>query len=133
MGNVPEAVLAQGTVSAESVDEFTRFFQEIMDGAESGEAKLNLKLQGCEKRRWFDARFVSLFDSKGEMYASLISYLDITDAHEKELVHQHSIANTLPDKHTAAYMEVDLTSNRLEKYNGYLFEDEVNGDILPFD
>lgn len=86
---VPEAFVENGFVCPESLTEFERFFSEMRQGKPNGQVKLKLMLVENAGEHWYDSRFMSLYDSDGQAYAAVISYLDITK--EQQQLYQAEI------------------------------------------
>ena len=118
---MPEHAIASGLVLPESVEDFRKAFRSIDSGAQSGGAKLRMR-DAAGLPHWIDMKFSAIPAENGSRSA-VISFLDITENHEKELAYERytqAIRDGSAPDGPLAFFEADLTGNVLEKCGGAL-------------
>ncbi len=115
--HMPESVIARGDVLPESVADYRRVFREIESGCPSGGAKVHVRmLDGTP--RWIDLKYSLIPNENGRPKTAVISFLDITESHEKELAYERYL-QSIDEKAVAEgvllYLEADLTTDLSEK------------------
>ncbi len=96
------------------------FLNLIRSGENNGSLKLQMTcLDGIE--RWFDVRFTSLPSEDGGPVGAVVSLLDITAQHDREISHERyrqTIDTALSNE--SVFFEIDLSSNTVEKQIGVI-------------
>ncbi len=96
------------------------FINLIRNGEDNGSLKLNMTcLDGVD--RWFDIRFTSLPDEQKQPVGAVISLLDITAQHDREISHERykqTIDTALSNE--SVFFEIDLSANIVEKQLGVI-------------
>ena len=103
----------------DSTNNFLHFIKEIKNGQTNPQTRIHL--YGTDKiARWYDVRLTTL-EAMGKTLLSgyVISLLDISDEHEKELAYSR-YSHALTDKTDAklGFFECDLDANYIERLNG---------------
>ncbi|MDO4565937.1 MAG: diguanylate cyclase [Oscillospiraceae bacterium] len=108
----------QGCVLEESRAQLKAVLADIYSGKPEGETRLRITASNGEPR-WFEVRY-SLIPRDGEAPASaLISFLDISDTHERELAYaRYKQSVDSNSKENVLYYEADLDNDRIEKTGG---------------
>lgn len=89
--DVPYAPVREGIVSAETSNDYIRFFERILHGENAGAAEFEfLTSNGW---RWQKASFSTVFSSDGRPVSAVVSFVDITEQHTKE-ARQKALAET---------------------------------------
>lgn len=112
----PQWVDATDAILPESKEDMKGFLKTM--GNPYGEANIHIRLEDG-RRRWFHFKSSTLFQ-EGRPMSALISFEDITDEHEQELSHLR-VAHALDpgDGANLGYLEADLTTDLVEKQEGY--------------
>ncbi len=96
------------------------FINLIRSGEENGSFKLHMTcLDGVD--RWFDVCFTSMPDDSGRPVGAVVSLLDITAQHDREISHERyrqTIDKALSNE--SVFFEIDLTANIVEKQIGVI-------------
>lgn len=118
----PEEMIIRGLVLPESVADYRRLFREMEAGAPDGSARVHL-IAADGKPHWADMRYSLIYSDEaqaGRPGAAVISFLDISEDHEKELAYKRywqMLSNdTLGER--LVYFETDLTADVVEKQGG---------------
>ena len=117
--NVPETIIAHGVVLPESIEDYRRVFREIDGGSAGGNARLHM-YDDSGTARWVDLKYSVIFAGDGSPKSAVLSFLDITESHEKELAYKRYL-QTIGQKSAEGeliYFEGDLTANTTEKHGG---------------
>lgn len=125
---LPDSPIEQGEVLPESIADYRRIFDEIHNGKPSGGAKVHV-YNTSGKPRWMDMKYSVVFAENGDPSSAVISFIDITEEHEKELAYeryQQSIDRFTGEKRII-FFEADLTQDLLDKAGGEL----LPGDFPP--
>ena len=131
---MPEVIFQNNGIMPESREELRRFYGDIAKGLPSGQAKLHFCNLHGNGNRWLDTRFVTIFDPQGKPEAALISYLDMTDMHRKELVYErYQAAAEMDAMDSVGVMEANLTLNVMEHYDGALFDMDSQASQWNYD
>lgn len=106
-------------VFVDSVDQIVSFNRAMQSGIQnSGETKLHIRTLD-DKERWFDVRFSSIKSSINSAPGIVLSFLDITDEHERELIFERYKENTDSLKRkSVVFFEADLTDDIIEDEGG---------------
>ncbi len=83
--NMPDEQIALGRVSPETAKAYTELFESIARGEPSGSAVY--QQNSTKGWRWLDAQFTTVFSNSGEPVSAVISFSDITERLEKEVVY----------------------------------------------
>ena len=76
--NAPEAIIAQGIVASESLAEYRRLYQEILDGEKVSTADIHfLNFEGADT--WLRCTFHTLFDGEGHPASAIGVARDISE------------------------------------------------------
>lgn len=120
--NVSDAAIEEGRVLPESIDDYRRVFREIKEGKGSGEGKIHMWDQSGVLR-WIDIKYSVIYDEDHAPKLAVLSILDITESHEKELAYDRYLQtinqNAVTDN-VIVYLEADLTTGITEKQGGAL-------------
>ena len=120
--NVSEAAIEDGRILPESVADYRRLFCEIRDGQRTGEAKIHMWDQSGILR-WIDIKYSVIYDEVHMPKLAVLSILDITESHEKELAYDRylqTINQNTASEGVIVYLEADLTTGITEKQGGTL-------------
>lgn len=109
----------------ESVEDYRRIFSEIKEGKPTGEAKIHINPSG--EPRWIDIKYSVIYDEDHTPKFAVLSVLDITESHEKELAYDRylqTISHDVTSESVMIYLEADLTTGITEKQGGALLPDD---------
>ena len=84
--NVPYEPIRLGLISAESVDSFISFFEQILHGENAGISSFCCKM--ITGQRWFKASYSTIYSSFGAPISAVIAFADITEERRKEEEHR---------------------------------------------
>ncbi|NMP37976.1 MAG: diguanylate cyclase [Clostridiales bacterium] len=101
LNNVPEEQIKLGRISPETADAYTELFESILRGSASGSA--SFQQSSSEGWRWLKAQYTTVFSDSGEPVSAVISFSDITEQLEKEVVYnkwQQSLDERREDSYT---------------------------------
>ncbi len=102
---------------AQQLDEF---LNRIRNGEREGSFKLFLTcIDGVD--RWFDVRSTSMSDECGSVIGAVITLLDVTEQHDREISHaryQQTIDSALSNE--SVFFEFDITADLVEKQIGII-------------
>ncbi len=125
--DVPESIIARRDVLPESVEDYRRVFREIDDGAPSGSAKVHMRAMDGSPH-WVDLKYSVIFDADGAPKSAVLSFLDITESHEKEFAYERYL-QTIDQKAVVEgvvlYVEADVTANLIDKIGGVELKDDI--------
>ncbi len=115
---IPESLIERGVVLPESALDYRELHRMIHEGRPDGGARIHMCLQNvfC----WMDMRYTTIYDDQQRPVFAVISLLDITDEHEKELAYERyrqTIIESAPPE-SLIYFETDLTANVVEREGG---------------
>lgn len=99
--NMPEEQIALGRVSPETAEQYRHLFNSIADGSASG--AVTFQQNSTMGWRWLEAQYTTVFSDTGKPVSAVITFTDITEQLEKELVYnkwQQSLANRPSDSYT---------------------------------
>lgn len=125
--NVPESIIEKGIVLPESVDEYRQVFREISEGKKDGGAKINM-LSPDGSPCWVDLKYSLVYSDDNTPKAAVISFLDITQEHERELAYDrylHTINRNETSSGELIYFEADITTDTTEKHGGLMLSQEI--------
>lgn len=141
--NLPDSPIDSGMVISDSAEEFRRAFREMHEGKPDGLAIINLRNPKGELR-WVEMKYSVLAYEGGEPRTAVISYRDITEEHEKEVVHKRyrqTIKSGI-EQNSMLFFDTDLTADRVEELGGAFpgiplphpgaTHDEVSRSLLAF-
>ena len=101
----------------ESKEKMKAMFADMHSGKPLGEANIHIKMPNGT-RQWFHFKYSLLFE-RDKPITALVSFEDVTQQHEKDISYLrfvHSIGEHSDDH--LGYIEVDLTTNLVEKHVG---------------
>ena len=121
--NVPSCLEENSLISPESADAFRELYAQIISGAQpTGSAVLHLSLS-CDKGafEWYHVAYSLIYSEERTPAQAVISLQNVTQQHEREIAYQRwqKAYESMPQKNTA-YLEFDLTQNRMEAQKGSL-------------
>lgn len=122
---VSESAIEKGAILPESVEDYRRIFSEIKEGKPTGEAKIHINPSG--EPRWIDIKYSVIYDEDHTPKFAVLSVLDITESHEKELAYDRylqTISHDVTSESVMIYLEADLTTGITEKQGGALLPDD---------
>lgn len=122
VANVPYSIVESGLVAEENVTEYTRFYENILNGTEYGSCVIRMRCKsGIYK--WFRLKSSLVFDKNHKPQRGVISYEDVTDQREKELAFK-KWSQYFDSQQTGSigYYEFNLTKDLFEGSKGCLFE-----------
>lgn len=99
--NMPHEQIALGRVSPETAGAYTELFESIVHGSAAGTA--TYQQNSSKGWRWLEAQYTTVFSHSGEPVSAVISFTDITEKLEKEVVYnkwQQSLAERPEDSYT---------------------------------
>lgn len=119
-----ESLIRDGTVSPESKDLLRSLFSRMREGHMSGDARLRMRdAEGAE--RWFELRFSNLREADAHATGAVLSFLDITEQHVRELAYARYLQIIAEcGSERSMFFETDITADIVEKQGG---------DLLPPD
>lgn len=97
---MPQAMLSRGMIAKESEKIYMDFFARIRSGEKSGSMVFQCRMK--DRWRWLEEHFSTVF-SAGKPLFTVISYADVTDRQEKELIYnkwQQSLTDKDPEDYT---------------------------------
>ncbi len=104
----------------ECVHQLNEFLDKVRNGEREGSFKLYMTcLDGVD--RWFDVRFTSMVDGCGSVVGAVISMLDVTEQHDREISHERykqTIDSALSNE--SVFFEFDITADLVEKQIGVI-------------
>ena len=118
--DIPEADIEGGHILPESIDEYRQVFQDMRAGKPGGKARIHM-VDDRGNQRWFELCYSLVFTAEGKPKSAVISYLNITADHEKELAYhryQQTIQLNSGKDSSLIYLESDITADVIEKQGG---------------
>ncbi len=114
--NVPESVI--DLYAEESRDEYREFYRKIHAGEPT--ASVVSRMRDVEGNwRWVHSDATVLFDSSGAPLQAIVSYYDVTEQREKELLYQKWIQDKAALlKDACMLVECDLTHDKIDHFEG---------------
>ncbi len=118
-------ILQSGGVFEDSVGELEEMFHRIHNGVAGGEHKICFKDAATGAPRWFDLKYSTIRnDGEDHPTVALISFVDITEQHERELAYQRHLQELKANKDKELlFLESDLISDIIEQQGGGLLSD----------
>lgn len=105
------------SVMPDSENNLNEFFKNLLGGALHSEIKLHMKgIDGVP--RWYDICATVIRKEDGHRSGAVISMMDITSQHEKEMAYAMYIQDLEGNKNKQLYIEADITANVIEKISG---------------
>ena len=118
--DLPQGLISRGLVLEDSVDSLEQVFRDIHAGRPTGAARLHLRLED-QSARWFDMRYTNLGLEETATTGAALSFLDITDQHERELSYARYLQSiNSRQQGGVSYIETDLSADVVEKAGGEL-------------
>lgn len=123
--NIPESLIEDGVVNHDSLDVFREMCNQIVSGSHpTGSAVLQLNLI-CDKNTfdWYRVVYSLIYRADGKPTQAVVSLENVTEQHEREVAYRRweQTYRAMPQNNTA-YLEFDVTQNRLELQKGALLE-----------
>ncbi len=117
----PKSLLENNKILPESVDDYQTLFKNIDDGVPEAVTKIHV-VGRSGKPCWLDMRYTLIYDEGNTVDSAVISILDITEEHEKELVYERYKQNVASRKanEKTLYFDADLTADLIENIGGSL-------------
>lgn len=127
-GTLPEQAIADGLVAEESIAEYTRIHEEIMNGANYAQAVCKLYDKN-HNTHWYSFELTALPDEYGISKAAVVVCTDITIQKEREIEYQKSrdYYELIMNRHIVTY-GCNFTKGIIEVINGNVPE-QYHGDI----
>ena len=123
--DIPESLEAAGVVSRESLDTFHEMCNQIVNGSHpTGSAVLQLCLNCGENTfDWYRVVYSLIYRENSIPAQAVVSLENVTEQHAREVAYQRwqQTYQSMPQNNTA-YLEFDLTQNRIELQKGALVE-----------
>lgn len=117
--NVPDGAIDSGAVAGESVEEYTRFFKDMLNGKPEGHTSVRLRTTTKSAYSWFSADYSLVYDADGTPITAILTYFDSTELHEREVAYERwSKTYEQKRENCIAYYEFNLTTDVLEQYEG---------------
>lgn len=124
---LPDSAIDQGKILPESIADYRRLFQEIHKGKRTGGAKIHMK-NTCGTPCWIDMKYSLILNDGQPPKEAVLSLLDVTENHEKELAYSRYLQTTLYGDSAAGvllYLEADVTLDIIEKFGGSAVPPEI--------
>lgn len=131
--NMPEEQIGLGRVSPDTADVYTELFESIIRGKPSGKA--TYKQNSSKGWRWLEAQFTTVFYGDGKPVSAVISFTDVTEELEKELVYnkwQQSL-NERPEDSYALFRCNLSKGTSYDSWEGKLITAKLSGKEKTFD
>ena len=133
--NVPARLQENDMIGPDSLDAFRELHAQIVGGVHpTGDAVLNLSLS-CDKSafEWYRVAYSLIYSEEDTPVQAVISLQNVTQQREREIAYQRwqKTYESLPQSNTA-YLEFDLTQNRMEAQKGALLlpvPEQVQGSM----
>ncbi|MEA4870817.1 MAG: diguanylate cyclase [Christensenella sp.] len=123
--DVPECLETAGVINPDSMDAFHELCDQIASGCRStGSAVLQLCLdRGESSFDWYRVVYSLIYREEGVPSQAVISLENVSEQHAREVAYRRweQTYKSMPQNSTA-YLEFDLTQNRLELQKGALLE-----------
>lgn len=119
-GNLPESGIQEGIILSDSVEDYRKIFRDMHAGKPEGGAKIHMRADDGSSH-WIDMKYSLIFNSSKKPVSAVISFLDVTQSHEKELAYeryQQTIVHNASEDSSLVYLESDVTADLVEKYGG---------------
>lgn len=123
IGDMPEGMLKLGVISPESEQTYIEFYKRILSGEKTGSMIFRCRMP--EGICWFEEHFSTVF-SLGKPLFAVLSYTDVTERQEKELIYkkwQQSLSDKDPDAYTLYRCNISKDSST----------DTLEGNLLRID
>ena len=122
---MPERLIEDGVVNHDSLDAFREMCNQIITGSQpTGSAVLQLNLL-CVKNTfdWYRVVYSLIYRADGKPMQAVVSLENVTEQHAREVAYRRweQTYRAMPQNNTA-YLEFDVTQNRLELQKGALLE-----------
>ncbi len=119
--DIPEGAIKRGDVMPDSVKDYREVFRKIKSGVPSGSLKLHMRASDGAPH-WVDLKYSVLPDGAGQPQMAVLSFLDITADHERELAYERYRQTVLDDlkRDDVIYFDTDLTLDLVEVVGGKL-------------
>lgn len=122
---MPERLIETGVVDQDSLEAFREMCNQIVSGSHpTGSAVLQLNLI-CDKNAfdWYRVVYSLIYRADGKPTQAVVSLENVTEQHEREVAYRRweQTYRAMPQNNTA-YLEFDVTQNRLELQKGALLE-----------
>lgn len=123
--NVPKSIERAGIVEQDSIDAFHDLCARIQSGAvPTGSAILRLKLsKDAAAFDWYRVTYSLIYREDQTPAQAVVSMQNISEQHEREIAYKRwEQTYAAMSKNKTAYIEFDLTQNRLELQKGGLID-----------
>ena len=101
LSNMPNEQIELGRVSPETAEAYAELFERIARGSASGTA--TFQQRSSIGWRWLTARYTTVFADDGSPVSAVITFVDVTDQLEKEVVYskwKQSLSERMNDSYT---------------------------------
>ncbi len=117
--NVPDSIIATGTLAQDSIDAFKSFYAAIYEGVREGSVVVSVYDKTANEYKWYRHDFTSIFDDSNKPVQAIITFYDVTLQRQKELAFQRwqQSYNSIP-KNATNYYEYNLTADLFEHAEG---------------
>lgn len=133
INSIPEKISNGGIVYEDSLCALRKFIALARQGAPSAELKIHLRTAGGDEK-WFELRRSPIKDNREFLNGALLSLLDITVEHEREIVYARYLQSIdAAEKSNGIFFETDLTANVIEKAGGMLLNNPSSFINMPHD
>ena len=124
--NVPYGPVRDGLIAPECAEAYVGFYEGILRGKRTGAA--SFRCRTVNGWRWMKANQSTIFDDAGRPVYAVVSYVDSTENHEKELAYERyrqTICQNTNADGGLVYFEADLTADINEKSGGSMLPAEL--------
>ena len=118
---MPEGLFELGLVIAEDQERVRSIFAAARSGQPMG--RLRFRVRGeDEVQRWLDVKY-TLLKENGSPAAAVISCLDVSELHERELAYARYLQTTdAAQGDDVSYFETDITADLIEQQGGFILD-----------
>lgn len=117
-GNVPEVAIKQGVVSADTVAECRRLFDDIHRGIPCGVANIRMRTPSGEFR-WYHANYTLLPGRDEQSACAILTFFDNTEQRAMQLAQEKWKSGfSVLIAESILYVEANLTKNRIDLQGG---------------
>ena len=123
--DVPESLERNGVIGRDSLDPFRELYAQIVSGLPaSGSAVLQMRLdKESAKYDWYRVSYSLIYHEDKTPAQAVISLQNVSEQHERELAYKRwEQTYAAMSQNKTAYIEFDLTQNRLELQKGGLID-----------
>ena len=130
--DVPYGRVKLGKISEDTADAYIAFYEDIMKGKKEGSVTFRKLLS--VGWRWITEHATTIYDEQGSPVSAIISYKDVTEQQEKELVYkkwQQSIEGRDPNTYTLFRCNLNKNST-FDIWEGSLIPVNLSDELKSF-